>query len=81
MKQATQQKLLGRVQKVIPTKGNKAFGFIVTDDWLKFFFHSDDVENRLIPEESSMVEFQPLRATAKGLRDRAVHIRIVSVPG
>jgi len=78
------QKLLGRVQRVIekPDKGpGKGYGFIVTADRQKAFFHSDDVQGGQLPPNNTVVLFNLVRETAKGRNDRAVNVEIVSVPG
>ena len=57
------------------------YGFIVTDDWKKFFFHQQDVAGQILPEPGSRVNFDVIAQTAKNRHDLAVNIEIVSVPG
>jgi len=84
--QAKDTKILGRVQKVFPRE-RLGYGFIVTDDWKKFFFHAQDVAGQLLPDPGSKVKFHVVRASVdaknpeKKLHDHAVNIEIVSVPG
>lgn len=74
------KKLLGRIQRVIP-KERLGYGFIVTDDWKKFFFHQQDVAGQVLPLQGTRVNFDVVRQTAKNRHDLAVNIEIVSVPG
>jgi cold shock CspA family protein len=89
MKEATTaqelgQKLLGRIQRVIerPEKGpGKGYGFIVTDDRRKAFFHSDDVQGGRLPPQNAVVLFNLVKQTAKNRNDRALNVEILSTPG
>ena len=76
-------RLLGRVQRIIVGWKGKYHGFIVTDDYQKFFFHQDDVIGQLAPAESSLVTFNVIRQPAKTQKahDRAVNIQIETMPG
>lgn len=73
-------RLLGRVQRVFTREASKGFGFILTDDAQKFFFHAQDVKGQLLPEPGSLVRFRPIKQTAKDKNDRAVDVEIASVP-
>jgi len=73
------QKLLGRIDRAIP-KGAGGYGFILTSDYKKFFYHTDDVPNRVLPEVGTMVYFDILPETTSGKSPRAVHIEIASIP-
>lgn len=90
----SRERLLGRVQRVLVGWRGKYHGFIVTDDYQKFFFHQDDVIGQLPPVESSLVTFnfirQPPPRPKKGaaatdkpkeIHDRAVNIQIETMPG
>jgi cold shock CspA family protein len=76
----TPKKLLGRIKRVIP-KERLGYGFIVTDDWKKFFFHQQDVAGQVLPPEGARVNFDVVKQTARNRHDLAVNIEIVSVPG
>jgi cold shock CspA family protein len=74
------KKLLGRVQRVIPRE-RLGYGFIITDDYKKFFFHQQDVAGQVLPVEGSRVNFDVVKQTVNSRNDVAVNIEIVSVPG
>lgn len=77
-----QVRLLGRVSKVILNGRRQPYGFIVTDDYRKFFFHSKYLKGqRPMPPEGALVRFRPVEQTAKQKHDVAVDIEIVTVPG
>lgn len=80
MASTTTNRLLGRVQRVI-AKGTAGFGFIVTDDRKKYFFHQSNCVGNILPQPRSLVYFDELKQTAEGKNPRAVHVEIVSVPG
>jgi cold shock CspA family protein len=75
-----QNKLLGRVQRVVAQQGKAGYGFIVTDDRVKYFFHSSNMTTRKLPEPGTLVHFDVLPQTAGNKRDRAINIEIIAVP-
>jgi cold shock CspA family protein len=82
--QALGQKLLGRIQRVIEKRDKgpgRGYGFILTDDRQKAFFHSDDVQGGRLPPLNAVVLFNLVKQTAKNRNDRAVNVEIVSTPG
>jgi cold shock CspA family protein len=81
--QALGQKLLGRIQRVIEKREKgpgRGYGFIITADSHKAFFHSDDVQGGRLPPLNAVVRFNLVKETAKNAHDRAVNVEIVSVP-
>lgn len=78
----SRERFLGRVQRILVGWKGKYHGFIITDDYQKFFFHQDDVIGQLAPAESSLVTFNVIKQTAKSQKahDRAVNIQIETMP-
>lgn len=70
--------LIGRVHQLVPDRG---FGFIVTEDFRKFFFHAQDVDGQELPEVGSRVSFSWIKNEVEGRHDTAVNIHIISRPG
>ena len=77
MTTAIQTKLLGRVQRVVAQRGKAGYGFIVTDDHVKYFFHSSHTATKSLPEPHSLVRFDVLPQASGDKRDRAVNIEVV----
>jgi cold shock CspA family protein len=77
---ANANRLLGRVQRVLSGFAGKQYGFILTDDYQKFFAHQDDVIGQRMPPEGSLVTFDVLKQTSRQKRDRAVNIQIETMP-
>lgn len=71
----TSSKMLGRVDRVI-ARERSFYGFILTDDYQRFYFHCSAVEGKTIPKQNDWVEFLPLRNTG-GKNDRALRVRVV----
>ena len=74
-------RLYGRVQRAIRPAGKaRGYGFVLTDNQVKFFFHQDDVVGQLLPEAGSHVSFDVLPKSSPKLLDRAINVQIESVP-
>lgn len=67
---------VGRVDKIDIRRDDKFTGFIVTEDWNSYFFHSDDVEGRS-PELYSIVSFEIQPPAKEGQQPRAVRVEVV----
>jgi|GEM_PF-2850746 len=82
MTESLKSKLIGRVQRVIqPDRSRKGYGFILTDDRKKLFFHQNEVVDQTLPPPGSIVRFSILEQTAPGKHDRAVNVEPITVPG
>lgn len=67
--------------RVFQVNEQKRFGFIVTDNHWKLFFHECDVIGKLLPAKDSHVSFDVIKQPpGSSKRDRAVNLQIEAVP-
>lgn len=64
------KRLIGRVDK-----REGAWGYLVTEDWISYFWHEDDVQGK-IPPLHSLVSFEPAPPAQGGQRPRAVNVKL-----
>jgi hypothetical protein len=75
----SRKKVLGRVVKVKETSSG-GYGFLLTDDHRKLFFHRKDVIDGVMPDLDWRVQCDVIRQSAKNKLDVAVNVEIVSAP-
>lgn len=69
------KRMVGRIDKIDDRRGDKLCGYVVTEDWNSYFWHSDDVQGRM-PELYSIVSFDPAPPVREGQQPRAVNIKV-----
>lgn len=70
-----QKRLVGWIDRIDDRRDEKQCGFIVTECWDSYFWHSGDVNGRM-PELNSIVSFDPAPPAKEGQRPRAINIRV-----
>lgn len=71
---ANEKKKIGRVVLAVKPAG---YGFILTDDEERFFFHKNNAVGRTLFDTGTLVRFDPVKIDTPGKKDRAINVEAV----